>query len=140
MTKPFKKILLGFVGLSMLLFSPLSMLPAQATPAPCGYIGGNKYNCAFWTTAPLEGDSNGTIARGTNWIVCQAKGKTISVNGWRNNWWARTLRDGGTGTYGNGWGWVNAVYAKGGDDFEGFRGVPWCYGPPSPPQDPFDWR
>ena len=140
MIKPYKKVLVAFATLSALLFSPLTTLVAGAAPVPCEYAGGGRHSCRFWTHAPLEGPSDGTLSRGTNWIICQARGRTVTVNGWSNNWWAWTLRDSGTGTYGNGWGWVNAVYATDGDDLEGFEGVPLCYGPPGPPQDPIAWR
>jgi len=139
MVRSYKKLALAFVALSALLLSPFLTVTTHAAAAPCQYNGRGKYNCRFWTRTPVEGQSNGSIARGTNWVVCQARGRTVNVNGWKNDWWGWTLRDNGTGSYGSGWGWVNAVYAKGGDSFEGFAGVPYCAGI-LPPQAPGSWN
>lgn len=130
MIKSYKKVLLALASIGALIASPALSLAASAAPAPAPCSPGvdGKFDCIFWTTTPVEGPSNGTLAAGKNWVTCQQQGATVRVSGWENNWWAWTLRDSGTGTYGSGWGWVNAVYVKGGANYGVFQGVPPCNG------------
>ena len=117
---------------------------------PCSSIGGGKYNCQFWPAgnglsagAPvLGGNGNrvGYLNQGTNWIICQASGEQINVGSTYNVWWAWTEANDGQ------FGWVNAVYAQGGDNDGSYGGgVPNCGGshgsppggaPPPPPPPP----
>jgi hypothetical protein len=100
---------------------------------PCsGDIGGGKFNCQFY----VEGDGHsggspvvdsagnrvGFLHKGTNWVVCQQEGRRETSGAYFNKWWAYTLSDGNT------WGWVNGVYASGGDNDGGFANVPNCNG------------
>jgi hypothetical protein len=101
-----------------------------ATPAPCNEISGARHNCTFYT--PGDGRSAGTpvvasnnavvgyLHQGTNWVICQYAGRRTTVGPYFNKFWAWTKADNGR------WGWVNAVYAKGGGNDGGFRHVPVC--------------
>ncbi len=108
---------------------------ASATPVPCTNIGGGHYNCSFYTTAPVlngSGAQVGTLHAGTNWVVCQQWGRQVTSGTYYNHWWAWTLSDQNTS------GWVNAVYARGGDNDGQFGGVPNCEGRHgNPPQGTF---
>jgi len=64
----------------------------------------------------------GTLHKGTNWVICQRTGGQARSGAYYNNNWAWTLSDQNT------WGWVNAVYAQGGDNNGAFGGVPACGG------------
>jgi lysophospholipase L1-like esterase len=108
---------------------------AQAAPAPvpCVKAGGGHYDCEWYRAG--DGHSGGTPVRsgegtlvgylhqGTNWVVCQQRGGRRSSADFYNSWWAWTEADDGR------WGWVNAVWAKGGDNDGQFGGgVPQCAG------------
>lgn len=124
---------------------------SSASPAttPCSgwnghYFSGMKeYDCSFDLTSPVRDKYNsqvGTLAPGTNWVLCQRRGSTIRLGtSYYNYWWAYTVADNGAR------GWVNAVYGSGGDNYGAFQGVPLCpattsYTPPivgqSPPPSP----
>jgi hypothetical protein len=63
----------------------------------------------------------GFLHAGTNWVVCQRVGARVRSGPYFNNNWAWTLADDLK------WGWVNAVYASGGDNDGPFGGgVPPC--------------
>jgi hypothetical protein len=101
-----------------------------AAPAACTAIGGGKYNCNFYVAG--NGKSGGTpvqvgattvgyLHKGTNWVLCQQVGGRVTAGGFFNSNWAWTLADN------NKYGWVNAVYASGGDNDGAFGGgVPSC--------------
>jgi hypothetical protein len=103
-----------------------------AAPVPCQGIGGGKYNCSFY--APGDGKSGGSpvqvgattvgyLHKGTNWVLCQQVGGRVTVGKFFNNNWGWTVADN------NKPGWVNAVYASGGDNDGPFGGnVPPCNG------------
>lgn len=105
---------------------------AQAAPAPvpCSSIGSGKYDCQFYPAgngitagAPVQASNGaqiGYLNQGTNWVTCQLPGATDISGAYQNNWWAYTEANDGR------WGWVNAVWAKGGDNFGKFQGVPAC--------------
>lgn len=105
---------------------------AQASPAPvpCSAIGGGKYDCQFYPSgdgvsagAPVQAtDSSrvGYLNHGTNWVICERQGATVISGPYENGWWAWTEANDGS------WGWVNAVWASGGDNFGDFQGVPGC--------------
>jgi hypothetical protein len=101
---------------------------------PCSNAGGEHYDCQFYVPddgrsggAPVQsadGTTDGYLHKGTNWVVCQQGGGRVDYGGHYNSVWAWTLSDGNPA-----WGWVNAVYASGGDDDGGFGGgVPDCAG------------
>ena len=102
---------------------------ASATPAqvPCTSVGGGHYNCSFWVQgdgisggAPVVEDNGtriGYLNQGTNWIACQQIGGTQHSGAFYNNTWARTLANDGKA------GWVNAVWASGGDNDGTFAGA-----------------
>jgi serine/threonine protein kinase len=108
-----------------------SQAPAPA-PVPCGGTvstpEGTGYNCTFdqGGSGSQVLNSNGTVSGyihpGTNWVICQAQGKTVTLGQYFNDWWAWTESDHG------GWGWVNAVDAHGGDNNGPYGGVPMCNG------------
>lgn len=83
-----------------------------------------EYNCSFDLTSPVRNKYNtqvGTLAAGTNWVLCQRRGSTIRLGTiYYNYWWAFTEADNGSR------GWVNAVYGSGGDNYGAFSGVPLC--------------
>lgn len=105
---------------------------ADAAPkqVPCTPIGGGKHNCS-WRVAgngktggsPVL-DSNGKrvgfLHQGTNYITCQARGRTERSGKYFNSAWGRTVADNRKA------GWVNAVWASGGDNDGGFSGAPAC--------------
>jgi hypothetical protein len=97
-----------------------------AAPVPCSSIGGGKYNCTFYVAAgsPVQAANGavvGTLHKGTNWVICQQVGGRVNSGPYFNSNWAWTLADN------NNWGWVNAVYASGGDNDGPFGGgVPPC--------------
>ncbi len=105
---------------------------SSAAPAttPCSGWNGHynsglkEYNCSFNNISPVRNKYNskvGTLAAGTNWVLCQRKGSTIRLGAsYYNYWWAFTEADNRT------YGWVNAVYGSGGDNDGAFRGVPLC--------------
>ncbi len=123
---------------------------AAPAPVPCTSAGGGHYNCQFYVPgdgvgggAPVQASDGrrvGYLHKGTNWVVCQQVGGRVDYGGYFNTVWAWTLTDGTPK-----WGWVNAVYASGGDNDGGFGGgVPSCAGahgappggsgaPPPPP-------
>lgn len=103
---------------------------AAPTTTPCSGWNGHynsglkEYNCSFNATSPVRDKYNaevGTLAAGTNWVLCQRRGSTIPLGtSYYNYWWAFTEADNGA------YGWVNAVYGSGGDNDGAFRGVPLC--------------
>jgi hypothetical protein len=106
---------------------------SAATPANChpSTQGGGKYDCDFYlagngqnsgtpVNAP-DGSLVGYLHKGTNWVICQRVGNRVTSGAYYNDNWAYTLADD------NNWGWVNAVYAGGGDNDGPFGGgVPNC--------------
>jgi|GEM_PF-5508599 len=102
--------------------------------AACKSIGSGKYNCEFNIPTPVVvhvmSDTKKQVNKlagqftvgTTNWILCQQKGGSVSYQGSHDDWWGYTTADNGAK------GWVNAVYAKGGDDNSGFQNVPNCDG------------
>jgi hypothetical protein len=104
---------------------------AMAAPVPCKAAGGGHLNCQFYVAgngrsggSPVQAASAavvGYLHQGTNWVVCQRTGGRVASGPYFNNKWAWTLADNLR------WGWVNAVYARGGDNDSGFGGgVPAC--------------
>jgi lysophospholipase L1-like esterase len=113
----------------------LNVAVAQAAPAPvpCVKAAGGHFNCQWYPAG--DGQSGGAAVRssdgtvvgylhqGTNWIVCQQQGGRTSSGNYYNSWWGWTEADDGK------WGWVNAVWAKGGDNDGQFGGgTPQCAG------------
>lgn len=105
-------------------------LPGGPSPVPCTSAGGGKYDCSFYPAgngisggAPVQGAKGGVVGylnHGTNWVTCQAQGATVHSGAYYNDWWAYTEANDGH------WGWVNAVYASGGDNNGPFGSVPGC--------------
>lgn len=98
---------------------------------PCHAIGGGHYDCTFYPAgdgihdgAPVRRGSKrvGYLNQGVNWVTCQQQGAEFQHGSARNNWWAWTEANDKTT------GWVSAVWASGGDNDEGFSGVPSCGG------------
>jgi hypothetical protein len=105
---------------------------AAAAPVPCHSIGADKYECTFYVPgdgksagAPVkaaDGNTVGFLHKGTNWVLCQQTGGRETSGAYFNSNWAWTLADN------NKAGWVNAVYASGGDNDSPFGDVPPCNG------------
>jgi hypothetical protein len=104
---------------------------SAAASAACSAAGGGKYNCDFYLAGdgqssgtPVNGPDGGLVGylhKGTNWVICQRVGNRVTSGVYYNNNWAYTLADN------NQPGWVNAVYAGGGDNDGQFGGgVPNC--------------
>ena len=121
-----------------------SHAPAPA-PVPCGGTSstpqGTGINCTFDTAgngssggSPVLNSGGGVVGylpQGTNWVICQAQGRTESESGgqYYNNWWAWTEANDKS------WGWVSAVDGHGGANNGAFGSVPLCNGSKgSPPQ------
>ncbi len=116
--------------------------PPAPAPVPCsGTVStsqGTGHNCTFYIAgdgktggSPVvksDGTSAGFLHKGTNWVICQAAGRTQHQGQYYNKWWAYTEADNGA------WGWVNAVSASGGDNDGAFGGVPMCTAHGLPPQ------
>lgn len=122
---------LAALALTMLGFGVVPSTASAATQVPCHdnhhkKNGFSEHDCGWYTKASVyEGPHGfqrkvGTIHGGTNWVLCQAVGKTVHSGKYYNKYWAYTLTDQGT------WGWVNAVYASGGSNNGSFKGVPTC--------------
>lgn len=111
---------------------------AQAAPAPvpCQHSTGDHYDCTFWVAgdgrsggAPVVNAASarvGYLHKGTNWVICQETGARAASGAYSNVWWAWTQADN------NAWGWVNAVWAAGGDNDGPFGSVPPCRGAHGP--------
>ncbi|HLM49952.1 MAG TPA: DUF2599 domain-containing protein [Solirubrobacteraceae bacterium] len=105
---------------------------AAPAPVPCTPSGGGRHTCQFYVPgdgrtggAPVQGADGrvvGYLHQGANWVVCQETGGRVTSGQHHNDKWAWTLADNLR------WGWVNAVYARGGDNDGGFGGVPGCGG------------
>jgi hypothetical protein len=101
-------------------------------PVPCTNRGGGHHTCTFYKAgnghsggAPVRNASGhvvGYLHKGRNWVVCQQQGQRVTHGRYYNNNWAWTLADDGK------WGWVNALWASGGDNDGAFGGTPACYG------------
>jgi CHAP domain len=114
----------------VMLVSTSAAFAAGPAPLPCSLAGGGKYNCQFYPAgdgitagAPVQasdGHRVGFLNHGTNWVICERVGSTLTSGPYQNNWWAWTEANDGQ------WGWVNALYGSGGDNFGPFGGVPAC--------------
>jgi hypothetical protein len=103
-----------------------------AAPVPCHSIGAGKYECNFYVPgdghaggAPVKDGGGGRVGflhKGRNWVLCQQVGGRETSGAYFNDNWAWTLADN------NRAGWINAVYASGGDNDGAFGGVPACNG------------
>jgi hypothetical protein len=112
-----------------LLFAPA---PAGAAPArvPCSKHSDGRYHCGFYPAG--DGIHGGTVVvndsgywvgylnQGDNWVSCQMYGGKVTHGPFHNQWWAWTEAND------HKWGWVNAVWAKGGANDGKFAGVPGC--------------
>jgi hypothetical protein len=119
-------------------------------PARCAPDGSALHdNPLFYCDFPQDGNGRtggtpvqapsgarvGYLHQGKNWIECTRSGATVRLGAHRSNDWALTQSDHGARHHG--WGWVNAVYVRGGDEANVFDDVPACsdrydnqYGPP----------
>ncbi|WP_194899205.1 serine/threonine-protein kinase [Catenulispora pinisilvae] len=68
------------------------------------------------------GTTVGYLPQGSNWVICQAQGSTVTQGQYYNSWWAWTEANDSK------WGWVNAVNAHGGDNNGAYGNVPMCNG------------
>jgi|GEM_PF-5107363 len=113
-------------GAALVAAGLVAVTPAKAgaTTVSCSYIGSGKYNCGFAASSPVRYSNNtsaGTLHVGNNWIKCQWNGGLETVGPYSDTWWAYTLSDQGH------WGWVNAIYATSGTNYEPYGGgVPLC--------------
>lgn len=102
-----------------------------AAPTTCNAAGGDRFNCNFYLAG--DGKTSGTpvnasdgrvvgyLHKGTNYVICQRVGQRATSGAYYNGNWAYTVADNGQS------GWVNAVYASGGDNDGPFGGgVPNC--------------
>jgi lysophospholipase L1-like esterase len=106
--------------------------PRAPAPVPCHSIGHGKHACFFYPAgdgihggAPVYHGTTrvGYLNHGSNWVICQQTGAQYGIgNGTVNVWWAYTEAND------HRWGWVNAVFGRGGDDNGRFQGVPNCNG------------
>jgi lysophospholipase L1-like esterase len=101
-----------------------------ASPVPCSARSDGKHDCGFYVPgdgrsggAPVQATDGfvvGFLHEGRNWVVCQRAGGRVTSGPYFNDNWAWTLADDLRS------GWVNAVYASGGDNDGPFGGVPDC--------------
>ena len=145
-----KKLLFSMLALAMAaaaVLAPATMQKASAaSKVPCYSIGSGRYMCSWWERTrtrfgtgtpvmaymPRTSDSSAYtpivdyLHPGKNWITCQAKGASMAEGRYYNNWYAYTLGDNGH------WGWVSALGAVGGSNYQGFANVPLCNGSHGP--------
>jgi hypothetical protein len=129
------RVLLAALTATALLAALVTACAASAEPRPpaaipCTGIGAGKYNCYFYppgdgTTAgaPVQASSGATVGylnQGTNYVFCEAVGSAVSSGSNTNDWWAYTEADNDK------FGWVNALYARGGENNGAFASVPGC--------------
>ncbi|WP_035805424.1 hypothetical protein [Kitasatospora mediocidica] len=118
---------LAGLGISAVLGVATLLLPAAAAQASdgCTARGDGTYNCNVWTYAPSFYENNvatgGGVHAGTNYFYCQATGSEVNLNGYHNNWWAKTDDDNGHKNV-----WVNVVYLSGGANDQAEPGLPLC--------------
>jgi hypothetical protein len=150
-TTPARRYVLAAATVALTSLAAGAGTAAAAAPVPCNAIGGGKYNCNFYVAgngqtggAPVQAGAGtvGYLHKGTNWVLCQQVGGRVTQGRYFNNNWAWTLADN------NQYGWVNAVFASGGDNDGPFGGgVPPCNNahgappggagaPPAPPPPP----
>jgi hypothetical protein len=111
---------------TLLLAGGAATADAAPAPADCSSAGGGKYNCTFYTAgdgksagSPVKnsgGQTVGYLHKGVNYVYCQRTGSRVSNGSYYNDHWAYTDSDTGPS------GWVNAVYASGGDNDGAFGG------------------
>jgi lysophospholipase L1-like esterase len=100
-------------------------------PVPCHSIGHGKHSCFFYPAgdgihdgAPVFSGSKrvGFLNHGANWVICEQQGAIDGIDKLENDWWGYTEAND------HRWGWVNAIWGRGGDNDQGFAGVPNCHG------------
>ncbi|MCD9145697.1 hypothetical protein [Streptomyces albireticuli] len=108
-------------------------VPDAAALAGCSAIGGGKYNCRVWKTAPsyectttdqtdsCTGRPVGRLNAGTNYFFCQTWGGYYSDGRYYNHYWGMTDDDSGHRRV-----WVPVVYISGGDNDGPVPGLPRC--------------
>jgi hypothetical protein len=110
---------------------PTPTPPPALKPVPCHSIGHGKHSCFFYP--PGDGIHDGTsvfsgskrvgfLNHGANWVICEQRGAIDGVGKLENSWWGYTEAND------HKWGWVNAIWGRGGDNDQGFAGVPNCHG------------
>jgi hypothetical protein len=104
-----------------------------AAQSGCYSIGGGKYNCHVWKTAPsywctttqetdsCTGQRVGWLYAGTNYFYCQTWGSRYADSGYYNHYWALTDDDSGNSRI-----WVPVVYISGGVNNGAIPGLPLC--------------
>ncbi|GAA1816020.1 hypothetical protein GCM10009682_41130 [Luedemannella flava] len=117
-----------------------ALAPAAPAAAATGctrtsnHAGYATYNCYMYKTSTHSWDMwqnstrlqiidnlSGVLYAGTSWFVCQRTfGVTFQTGNAVNNYWAYTLSDTGR------WGWINAIYISGGDNYGPVPGLPKC--------------
>lgn len=105
----------------------------ERTLAGCSGIGGGKYNCRVWKTAPsyrctttdqtdsCDGQPVGRLKAGTNYFFCQTLGGYYSDGRYYNHYWAQTDDDSGNRRV-----WISVVYISGGVNDGRIPGLPAC--------------
>ena len=106
---------------------------SAGSSAGCYGIGGGKYNCNVWKTAPsyectttqetdsCSGQRVGWLYAGTNYFYCQTWGHLYQAEGYYNHYWALTDDDTGHRSV-----WVPVVYISGGVNDGAIPGLPFC--------------
>lgn len=122
----------GAVGAVLLVAGSSEAAQAKPAPVPCHKTAAHHFTCQWRVPgngisggAPVlnhRGRRVGYLHQGANWIVCQARGRTDRDGAYFNNAWGWTTADDGRR------GWVNALWAHGGDNDGGFAHVPACGG------------
>lgn len=93
-----------------------------------------RFDCVF--VQPGDGETGGTpvlrsngalvgyLHKGRNWVECQQPGRELRAGQRHNHNWAWTQSDHGFDQ--RGYGWINGIYARGGDNDGRFANVPDC--------------
>ncbi|MBS2536322.1 hypothetical protein KGQ20_26505 [Catenulispora sp. NF23] len=96
------------------------MSTPQGAGVSCGFdTSGNGYSGG---SPVVNGGTVGYLPQGTNWVICQAQGSTVTQGQYYNNWWGWTEADNQKR------GWANAVNAHGGVNNGAYGNVPQCDG------------
>jgi hypothetical protein len=111
--------------------TPTPTPPPALTPVPCHAIGHGRHSCFFYPAgdgihdgAPVFSGAKrvGFLNHGANWVICEQRGAIDGIDKLENSWWGYTEAND------HKWGWVNAIWGRGGDNDQGFAGVPNCHG------------
>lgn len=127
-------VVVAAVGLALLLTLgrstnqiPCDLHPTASTDTPrfdCAFVQSGNGKTGGSPVLRSSGALVGYLHQGTNWVECQQPGREMRLGQRHNHNWAWTQSDYGSDQ--RGYGWVNGIYARGGDNDGRFANVPDC--------------